>query len=220
MKDHAMRKLKCLDLFCCAGGAGMGYHQAGFEVVGVDNQPQPRYPFTFIQGDALEIMMKIGHEFDFIHASPPCQFGSVLTPKELKPFHPNLIPAVRHRLMYLAKPYIIENVAGSRAYLENPVMLCGSMFGLPIWRHRYFENNLGLFFSPASCIHNFEPILISGAGTKMINGKRRKRVHVDIQRKAIGIDWMTKAELEQAIPPVFTHWVGQQAINYLAAQAA
>jgi DNA (cytosine-5)-methyltransferase 1 len=227
-----MSKPKLLDLFCCAGGAGMGYHLAGFEVVGVDNRPQPHYPFEFIQGDALEVMMEIGHNFDFIHASPPCQFYSELTPGAYKAFHPHLIPTVRHRLMHLAKPYIIENVAGAKTYLDNPLMLCGSMFGLPIWRHRFFENNIGLFLSPATCNHNFiqvlvsgvttrrTPILISGRGMRQVEGRRRKENTAEEKRQAMGIDWMTEKEVTEALPPAYTNWLGLQAIQHLKGIAA
>ena len=131
----------CLDLFCCGGGAGMGYHLAGMEVVGVDIEPQPKYPFQFVQADALEYLAAHGHEFDFIHASPPCQGYSHLTPAKNKADHERMIPAVRELMIKTGKPWVIENVAGARKELRDPVMLCGSMFGLRTQRHSFFETS-------------------------------------------------------------------------------
>ena len=121
-----MKKRKALDLFCCEGGASVGLHQAGFEVVGVDIKPQKRYPFQFHQADAMDFPLE---GFDFIWASPPCQGYSHLTPKDAKGRHEKLIHILRERLMESGVPYCIENVAGARKELKNPVMLCGSMFG-------------------------------------------------------------------------------------------
>jgi DNA (cytosine-5)-methyltransferase 1 len=137
----------------------MGLHRAGFEVVGVDVAPQARYPFTFRQGDALTFPLD---GYDLIWASPPCQFASVLTPMAHRAKHPNLIPAIRGRLRAAGVPYIIENVAGARAHLVNPTMLCGSMFGLQVWRHRFFETSFPVF-APASCNHSNIPVLVSGS---------------------------------------------------------
>lgn len=137
-----MSKPILLDTFCKAGGAGMGYHLAGFEVVGVDIEPQKHYPFEFHKADALEFIAQHGHEFDVIHASPPCQFGSEATPMAARANHENLIPATREALKHAGRPYVIENVENVRVWLKNPVMLCGSMFNLPVWRHRYFELSL------------------------------------------------------------------------------
>ena len=120
--------MRALDLFCGAGGASMGLHRAGFDVVGVDIVPQKHYPFTFIQADALTFPLD---GFDFVWASPPCQFASVLTAQH-RHKHSNLIPAIRERLQAAGVPYLIENVAGARSHLRNPIMLCGSMFGLQI----------------------------------------------------------------------------------------
>ena len=111
--------MRCLDLFCCGGGAGMGYHLAGMEVVGVDIEPQPKYPFAFVQEDALEYLAAHGHEFDFIHASPPCQGYSHLTPAKNKGDHERMIPAVRELMIKTGKPYVIENVAGARAAAQT-----------------------------------------------------------------------------------------------------
>lgn len=134
--------MRLLDLFCGAGGAGMGYYRAGFEVVGVDHKPQKRYPFEFVQGDALEYAAQHGHKFDAIHASPPCQAHSRITPANSVHKHPDLIPDTRRVLGSLGLPYIIENVGG--APLQNAIMLCGSQFGLKVYRHRFFESNVYL----------------------------------------------------------------------------
>lgn len=119
-----------LDLFCGAGGAAMGYYHAGFDIVGVDIEPQPRYPFTFHQGDALEFLTEYGHEFDAIHASPPCQRYSVASKshngKAVK--HPALIPATRQGLKKSQRPWVIENVIG--APLMEPIILCGTISAL------------------------------------------------------------------------------------------
>jgi DNA (cytosine-5)-methyltransferase 1 len=131
--------VKLLDTYCGAGGCAVGYHRAGFEVVGVDINPQPRFPFEFHQGDAIEYIREHGHEFDVIHASPPCQRFSEATPMERRDKHPDLIAPTREAMQATGKPYVIENVENARAELANPVKLCGTMFGLPIWRHRYFE---------------------------------------------------------------------------------
>ena len=116
-----MAKAKLLDLFCGAGGCGMGYSRAGFEVVGIDRDPQPQYPFEFHQADALEYLAAHGHEFDFIHASPPCQRYSTMTPKHTKDNHPDLLPVVVEILRKFGKPYCIENVAGARKLLHAQV---------------------------------------------------------------------------------------------------
>lgn len=138
-------KPKLLDLFCKAGGAGMGYHRAGFEVVGVDIEPQRRYPFTFVKADALAYAAAHGYAYDAIHASPPCQAHSIITPKYARDKHVDLIPHTRWMLESLGLPYVIENVAGARDALRNPIMLCGSQFGLKVYRHRLFESNVFLF---------------------------------------------------------------------------
>jgi DNA (cytosine-5)-methyltransferase 1 len=206
-----MKQFRLLDLFCGAGGAAMGYHLAGFEVVGVDIKPQKNYPFEFRQGDALDFAIHFGYQFDFIHASPPCLFASKLGGIH-RAKHLNLIPATQKLLGELDKPYIIENVEDARGWLTGPIMLCGTMFGLNIYRHRYFETSLGLFQSPATCGHLPGPVLISG--TTWRNGKRYE-FPVKERREAIGCAWMTDKEVDQAIPPVFTHWLGLKAIEHL-----
>ena len=130
--------MKLLDLYCGAGGAGVGYHRAGFEVVGVDIAPQPDYPLTFHQGDALAYLVEHWRSFDAVHASPPCQASTALTKGTNKGrLYVNLIPATRELLAAIPLPSVIENVPGSD--LRRDVVLCGEMFGLDVIRHRYFE---------------------------------------------------------------------------------
>lgn len=203
-----------LDLFCGAGGAGMGYHKAGFEVVGVDIKRQKNYPFEFYQGDALDFLREHGSEFDVIHASPPCQFYSRLSnPQypERKNEHPNLIPTTRDLLKLSGRPYVIENVAGSP--LENPLVLCGRDFGLKVYRHRLFESNVLLLGIPHTPHRDQTP----KAGTRGNNISPKGFIcvasttsNVKYARFAMGIDWMTQRELGQSIPPAFTEFIGGQ----------
>ncbi len=210
-----MSRLRLLDLFCGAGGAGMGYYRAGFEVVGVDIKPMPRYPFEFHQADALEFLAEHGHEFDAIHASPPCQRYSIFSRNlGLADQHPDLIAPTRDRLARAGKPYVIENVAG--APLDSPAMLCGSWFGLQTWRHRYFESTIFLWSTP--CRHVGIGIPVYGGGTPQWHRKKYGRNVTDAEkRSAMGIDWMNRKELSQAIPPAYTEFIGEQLIRALEA---
>jgi len=198
-------KPRLLDLFCGAGGACRGYQEAGFYVVGVDIKPQPHYVGDeFYQADALEFCAARGTEYDVIHASPPCQFASELTPVAFRGRHLNLIPQTRIALAATGQPYIIENVENGRRHLINPVMLCGSMFGLKVWRHRYFE----LSFPPRlvpPCDHSGVPVLISGTRRR---DNDRYEFSAQACREASGLNWMTRAEMDQAIPPAYTRYIG------------
>ena len=203
---------KLLDLFCCAGGAAMGYHRAGFEVTGVDIAPQKNYPFEFVQTDALEYLAEHGKNFDVIHASPPCQEYSVTKALPNVGEHPDLVEPVRDLLLASGRPFVIENVPG--APLQNPLLLCGSMFGLPLIRHRLFECRPPIWFPPGPCQCNHlytashrgfsafnngaTAITIAGNNYSLADGLR-----------AMGIDWMTKKELSQAIPPAYTEFIGR-----------
>ena len=202
---------RLLDLFCCQGGAAMGYHRAGFEVVGVDIAPQPRFPFSFVRADALEYLRQHGHEYDLIHASPPCQAYSEATPLRHRERLPRLIAPVRDLLLALGQPYIIENVAGARAELRDPLMLCGTMFGLPVWRHRYFElgNGVDVAQLPPACRHNGPPVTLhSGSNTRKVRGNTTTKQAAE----AMGIDWMTLGGLQESIPPAYTKWLGGQVL--------
>jgi DNA (cytosine-5)-methyltransferase 1 len=217
------RKFRILDLFCCAGGAGVGYQQAGFEVIGVDIKPQPNYPLPFIQTDALKLDPKFIALFDAVHASPPCQSYSDLAKRNGNADEwPRLIEPVRHMLIKTGLPYVIENVDG--APLLNPVVLCGTMFaGLRVLRHRLFEANFPIKV-PAHGkhpkVHTFDKrkshfgktddmrdfVQVTGGGNCSIAAAR----------DAMGIDWMTKNELNEAIPPTYTKHIGKQLVTYLA----
>ena len=208
-------KPKALDLFCCEGGAGMGYALAGCDVTGVDIEAQPKYPFAFVLGDALEYLAAHGHEYDLIHASPPCQGYSHLTPEKNRADHAKLIPAVREMLVRLGKPYVIENVAGARRELLNPVMLCGSMFGLRTQRHRFFETNFPVS-APCKCDHSTLPLLVTTAS----KASRAKRHALGMKPKSVrnaplayGIGWMSCEGLKEAIPPAFTRFICERLLS-------
>jgi DNA (cytosine-5)-methyltransferase 1 len=215
---------RLLDLFCGAGGAGMGYYRAGFDVVGVDHVRQSRYPFEFVQADALEYVAVHGHEFDAIHASPPCQRFSRLTRfgkiKNSLLNHPDLIEPTRAALQATGKPYVIENVVG--APLCNPIMLCGTMFGLRTIRHRLFE--CGRFFllslphTPHRGISVYGPAQKDsmrayssfGRGATHI-GAYGERFSAPDARIAMDVPWMTnRKQISQAIPPAYTEFIGRQ----------
>jgi DNA (cytosine-5)-methyltransferase 1 len=217
-----------LDLFCCAGGAAMGYHRAGFEVVGVDIKPQPHYPFEFVQADALAFLGARGADgFDAIHASPPCQRFSDLAKRNGNAHEwPDLIAPIREWLRDLDLPFIIENVEG--APLRRPVMLCGTMFpDLRVIRHRLFESNITLSVPQ----HGPHPLVYTRDKRKAHYGKLDEwtspvqvtgggNCSVAAARDAMGIDWMTKDELNEAIPPAYTEWLGAQLAALIAEEAA
>ena len=206
-----------LDLFCGAGGAAVGYHRAGFDVVGVDINPQPHYPFEFIQADALTFPLD---GFDAIHASPPCQAYSVMA-HYTKGEYPRLINPIRVRFVSSGLPWVVENVVG--APLIAPIRLCGSSFGLGVRRHRLFEMSEPPALVPTcSHYHHPAPIDVTGTGglgsrprTAPGGGKSRKPRTLAEAREAMGIDWMTRAELSEAIPPAYTEWIGRQLMAHL-----
>lgn len=214
------RKLTLLDLFCCAGGAGVGYARAGFEVTGVDLSPQPHYPLRFIQADVLELDPNFVRSFDAIHASPPCQSYSDLAKRNRNGHKwPRLIEPVREILRRAGVPYIIENVEG--APLISPVVLCGTMFpGLRVLRHRLFEAN----FPIDKLEHKRHPKVHTFDRRKSHFGKTDEwRDFVQVTgggnctlaaaREAMGIDWMTKSEINESIPPAYTQYIGEQLIE-------
>lgn len=214
--------MRVLDLFCGAGGAAMGYHQAfgpDTEIVGVDIDPQPHYPFQFIQMDAGEILgSEVWVWFDLVHASPPCQKWSRANNVHQKEY-PDYISEVRDWLAGTTTPYVIENVVG--APLHDPVMLCGKTFGLKVYRHRLFECSFPVV-EPDHEPHNDSTKWRSGHGpTKngfvSVFGHGGGRGwqefgvrYADYARQAMGIPWMTKLELSQAIPPAYTQYIGEQ----------
>lgn len=205
----------------------MGYHRAGFEVVGVDIVPQPSYPFEFVQADALAVLnvperLAVEWEIDAIHASPPCQRWSESNGAD-STRHPDLITPLRPLLIASGLPYVIENVR--RAPLVEPAVLCGSGFGLRVRRHRSFETNFPLMVPP--CAHGQQRSnphrLRSGYqppddAIVPVYGGGQAGFSIERCRAAMGIDWMTTDELNEAIPPAYTELIGTQLLAHLDAQ--
>ena len=217
--------MKLLDLFCGVGGAAMGYHQAGFdEIVGVDNVPQPNYPFTFIQGDALT-GLELSGDFDLVHASPPCQHFTVYknNQKHVPQESPNLIPPTREMLQQSGLPYVIENVPSWMTTVLDPIQFCGTSFGIEVRRHRLFEVNWPLKEVP--CDHGrFTERKYPGSSNRP-NGRTvcnigEWRVPLRIQKEAMETPWIqTMEEISQAIPPAFTRHIGKTFLAWNEAQA-
>jgi DNA (cytosine-5)-methyltransferase 1 len=213
-----------LDAYCGAGGAARGYQLAGFHVVGVDLAPQPRYAGDeFHQGDAIEFIRRHGREFDAIHSSPPCQLHSVMSAcrPEARRRHPELIAATRAALLATGRPYAIENVPG--APLIEPIMLCGTFFGLRVYRHRLFETSV-FVLAPKHAPHRDRcPGTRHKAGSE-ISPKGFVTVtghgaNTEYKKWAMGIDWMRRDEMAQAIPPAYTNWLGRQLLRALGRAA-
>ena len=199
------KKPKLLDLYCGAGGASVGYARAGFDIVGVDIKPQPRYPFEFYQADALEFDV---YGFDAYHASPPCQEYSRTKSLHKHLSYPDHLAKIRKILLSTGKPWVIENVVG--APFEHWIMLCGAMFDLRTYRHRRFETSF-LMMQPEHPKHT-EKVLNGGynpdwEGYFCVTGGGN--APVEVMKKAIGIDWMTRSEFTQAIPPTYTEYIGK-----------
>jgi len=218
-----------LDLFCGAGGAAMGYHRAGFEVVGVDHKPQPHYPFEFHQADALEFVREHFERYSVIHASPPCQkytgmrritrarFGRIHS----NPNPPDLIAATRRALVATGKPWLIENVQGSP--LHTGIILCGASLGLEhLARHRHFESSMLLFAPP--CSHYSSNYTVGVYGSRPDGRRVSYRQHrlccvaasLEEACEVMGIDWMNWDEITQAIPPAYTEYIGKQLMAYIS----
>ncbi|MFT4295628.1 MAG: hypothetical protein QM582_09480 [Micropruina sp.] len=230
-----------LDLFCGAGGASMGYHRAGFEVVGVDIEPQPRYPFQFVQADVLSLRRDVfegcwhtpgpasvclGH-FDAVHASPPCLDWTSLAAMTGGNGTGWMLDATRTMIAEVGVPYVIENVPG--APLLHGLRLCGTEFGLraidhdgetvALRRHRYFESNVFLM-GAGGCQHT-AGVRWAGVYGGNNNGPKRGRncgyvPRIDVRRKLMGIDWMIRREINLAIPPAYTQHLGEQLMALIA----
>lgn len=193
--------MKLLDLFCGAGGASFGYSLAGWEVSGIDIQPQPHYRFPFMRADALgwlesAIISDEIHEFDAVHASPPCQrYANVTKWRGDQIDHPDLVPAVLALLRKADIPWVVENVPGGP--LAPDFVLCGTMFGLPIRRHRWFMRSWAEFNQLPQCNHQSSDLPFSHVG---------ERAFAD----AMECTWMSNYESRQAVPPAYTEWIGKR----------
>lgn len=235
---------KLLDLFCCEGGASTGYHRAGFDLYGVDREPQEHYQFPIYIGDAIEALDKLlaGEVLPFTHpsgdvewltlddfaalgASPPCQAHSTITPDKSK--HVDLIPPTRERLHATGLPFIMENVEGARRSMDHAVKLCGSSFGLRVRRHRYFETNLDHVWS-LPCRHAEQGVPVGVYGdhadgvTRRPNGTSRgvKAQTLDEARNVMGMPWASWHGTTQAVPPVYTEFLGAQLLAHIKEKAA
>jgi len=210
-------KPRLLDLFCGAGGAAMGYHRAGFEVVGVDIRPQPHYPFEFYQADALDFLRPM-QQFDFsnaqlfdaIHASPPCQkfsrTANLARAQGKKASEVDLLTPIRPVLRMTGLPYVIENVPG--APLDGFV-LCGASFGLPVVRHRRFETSPPILLAPSACHQSSWERGTDHPGTyPYAHGAWRPAWRQHVLPEVW--PWMTLEEAAEAIPPAYTEWIGRQ----------
>lgn len=223
LPERPWNGLTVLDLCCCSGGASMGYWLAGFNVVGVDIAPRPRYPFEFVQADAIEYVAAHGHRYDLTHASWPCQYGAAITlgtNAHLRETYPNLLPAGRAAMLTTGRPYVIENPEA-----RPDITLCGTQFGLPILRHRRLE------------VHGWTPMAIPHTPHRgrvrgwrhgeyhegqylAVYGKGGGKATVPEMQAALGITWTdVHEELTEAIPPAYTQFIGEQAAEQLRAGA-
>jgi len=217
------QRLKLLDLFCGGGGASMGYHEAGYEVTGVDLRAQPDYPFTFIQADAMAILADLDflNQFDVIHASPPCQVFTrarhLMKAQGNSTDKPDLVEAVRAALIAWGGTYVIENVPDAPM---NGITLCGSSFNLKVRRHRIFESNVAI---PELVHYHKEqgkPVGVYGAMGDQLQGEDKvtgKYVYGGTVAKtlleaqdAMGIDWLKWQQLKESIPPAYTKYIGEK----------
>ncbi|MEV7198890.1 SAM-dependent methyltransferase [Streptomyces griseoluteus] len=209
---------RLLDLFCCQGGAAKGYADAGFDVTGVDIAPQSRYPFRFIQADAIAFVLEHGAGFDFIHASPPCQHDSECQRLQGNT-HPDLIAPTRVALETTGRPWVIENVRGALPKLRRPVMLCGPMLGVQTYRHRYFETSGGFILNQPD--HRAHTVPQAKMGRPVPPGYFGQFVGnfsgVDLARRVMGVTWMNRDGIRECIPPTYTEWIGRAVLVHLAA---
>jgi DNA (cytosine-5)-methyltransferase 1 len=221
---------RLLDAFCGAGGAARGYQMAGFRVTGVDINPQPRYAGDrFVQADALEVLAGDLTGFDAIHASPPCHDHSSLRSVSGTDGTGWLLAATRELLISSDLPYVLENVEGARGQMREPALFCGGAFALgapsygglwrPLKRHRLFESNIFLMTPGCGC-SSIEKLGVYGNGGRYANRGNPDRAGYRGNKQesadALGIAWMTIAEMSQAIPPAYTRHIGEQLADHLA----
>ena len=224
---------RLLDLFCGAGGCSMGYHRAGFDVTGVDLNPQPNYPFEFIQADAMTYPLE---GFDAYAGSPPCEGFTQMSARwrgkgTKADTYPDLLTPTLARFRQLSAPWVIENVQGAVHHMRATLTLHGGMFGLGVHRPRLFESNVLLLIPKAPACK--QPIGVYGTkpdgrttyryrNNGNYKGKSliRAAKSVEEAREVMGIDWMTWDEIRNAIPPAYTEFIGHQLIGYLTERAA
>jgi DNA (cytosine-5)-methyltransferase 1 len=217
-----MARPRLLDLFSGAGGAAVGYHRAGFDVVGVDINPQPRYPFEFHQADAMTFPLT---GFDAIHASPPCQDHSPLSGIAGKHGTGWMLAATIQRLRNFGVPWVVENVPGAR--MPGAFTLCGRAFGIVrLRRHRLFLTSFPMLVPPCGCHPSRQPIGVYGDLSKndrvvrnSKDGIPRLRAGVQTARDLLDCQWMTGRELTQAIPPAYTQFIGEYLLEAVHAHA-
>jgi DNA (cytosine-5)-methyltransferase 1 len=217
-------KPRLLDLFCGAGGAGAGYSRAGFDIVGVDINPQPHYPFDFIQGDALGALRSFEcfEGIDAIHASPPCQAYSTMSNRHGS-ISPLLIDEVRDLFYATHVPYVIENVVGARRHMHSPLLLHGDMFGLGVYRPRLFESNM-LFLAPTARRPTDAAAVYGQRGDSRLlwtrnDGSELRCATLTEAQQAMGMHWADWHGIKEAIPPAYTEHIGQQLLEHLQAAA-
>ena len=210
---------RLLDLFCGAGGSAMGYYRAGFDIVGVDNVRMPDYPFPFIQADAVGYGRRHAKEFDVINASPPCQTFSKMSACRpgLKATYRDLISPTRELMERSGKPYVIENVKGSS--VRPDLILCGQMVGLALYRHRYFESNVSLP-EQMECVHTVKSSRAGHPKPGTIISVAGHVYPIAMAEAAMGIDWMSRDELVEAIPPAYTELIGRQLLRQMGYASA
>lgn len=207
-------KPRALELFCRQGGSAMGLYRAGFDVHGVDIEPQPRFPFSFAQADAIEYVRDHGHQFNLISGGPPCQRYS-LTQRIQGNEHPDLIGAFREAAQASGQPYLIENVEEARPLLIDPVMMCGYSFGMRTDRHRLFESSVPLF-ELAHRKHEQQKVKM---GRALQPGDRYHAIGnfsgVPYVRADMDVGWMSREGIRECVPPAFTEFIGRQIIEQL-----
>jgi DNA (cytosine-5)-methyltransferase 1 len=217
-------KPRLLDLCCGAGGCSVGYARAGFDPYGVDHRPQRHYPYWFVQADGLLYLERHGREFDAIHVSPPCQGYSVTSSmRHTRAFRgevPMLIDDFRALLQQIGRPWIIENVTGARAHMRAPIMLCGLMFGLRMFRHRLFEGSVPLLVPdhPSHSGHRVGEdgmVCMCGHGDSGRGRTPNDHRNLSAWKRASRITWMTRDEMSQAIPPDYTQWIGKHLMEVI-----
>ncbi|MFJ2001631.1 class I SAM-dependent methyltransferase [Streptomyces chartreusis] len=211
------RRPRLLDLFCCQGGAAKGYADAGFDVTGVDKDPQPRYPYRFVQADAIAFVLEHGAQFDFIHTSPPCQHDTECQRIQGNT-HPDLIAPTRAALETTGRPWVMENVRGAVPKLRDPVMLCGAMFALETYRHRFFEPGGGFRLDQPG--HYAHTVPQAKMGRPVPPGHYGQYVGnfsgVDLARRVMGVPWMNRDGIRECIPPAYAEHIGRHALTHLA----